>query len=93
MTRNGKKIIVYFVPLPKEIGENIHGMVTEDSTGYYIMIDSSRTEDEQKRILGHELAHIFLGHLEDRRVSDPEAEAEADRAAAYYYKLYAEGAA
>ena len=53
-----------------------------------IMINSIKPDEEQKRTLKHELAHIALGHLRDDRVKgsdfsylddNPEIESDADR--------------
>lgn len=89
MTRNGKRIIIYHFPIPEgQTSEDLHGLVGEDANKYYILVNSSLTEEEQQAALGHELAHIFLGHLDDERSNDQEAEAEADREAGKYYQLY-----
>lgn len=88
MTRNGKKIIISFVKFPKEIRENVHGMAAEAADRFYVVIDQELTEEEKRKAIGHELAHIFLGHFDNNRSNDPAAEAEADREAARYYRLY-----
>ena len=88
MTHNGKRIIIYRVHFPEEIRENVRGMVSEDTDKYYILINSTLSEEEQQHALGHELAHIFLGHVDQGRANDPEAEAEADHEAEKYYRLW-----
>ena len=53
-----------------------------------ILINTGRTDEEQKRSLKHEFSHIILGHLWDDRIhgedlsyidDHPEVEEEADR--------------
>jgi len=53
-----------------------------------ILINTGRTDEEQKRTLKHEFSHIILGHLWDDRIhgedlsyldDNPEVEDEADR--------------
>ena len=47
----------------------------------FIFINQDLTERQQKRILKHELAHIYLNHIDDPRPIDI-IEREADRYAA-----------
>lgn len=46
------------------------------TTGLYALL---RSDDEIALILGHELAHILLGHMASRSAADPAREIEADR--------------
>ena len=88
MTRNGKKIIIYRTQFPEEIRENVHSMAAEGPEKYYVVIDQELTEEAKRKALGHELAHIYLGHFDNNRSNDPEAEAEADQEAEKYFNLY-----
>lgn len=88
MTRNGKKIIVSYIMFPEEMRENVRGMAAEAADRYYVVIDQELTEEAKRKALGHELAHIFLGHFDNNRSNDQAAEAEADQEAEKYYRLY-----
>ena len=88
MTRNGKKIIIYRTQFPEEIRENVRGMAAEAADRYYVVIDQELTAEAKRKVLGHELAHIFLGHFDNNRSNDQAAEAEADQEAEKYYRLY-----
>ena len=75
-----------YKPFPPEIHGQIGGITGGKPGGRLtVMIDSTLTEEEQKKTLKHELAHIALGHLEDDRANRAnylknvmELEAEAD---------------
>lgn len=66
-----------YLQFPEELRGEIYGMTLQENGKLTVFIDSSMTEAEQKKNLKHELAHIFLGHLEavEQR---PETELEAE---------------
>lgn len=88
LTHNKKRIVI--TPLP--IGICIlKGISILQDDCYIIGIDQSLPEDEYKRVLGHELAHVFLNHLDNLKPGDrstADQELEADQRAMEYYKLY-----
>lgn len=89
MTHKGKSIEIEYTALPKTIG-GITGDIDED--GYYlILINNTRIPLHQRKALGHELSHVYLDHFsQDRPIQ--EIEAEAERNAWKYYRLYKAGA-
>lgn len=88
MTHNGREIVVEYIPFPKGVQGYVKGAVTERTTDYLILIDSTRHPQAQRHTLGHELAHIFLNHFNQpgRPVKDQEREAKRD--AWHYYRQY-----
>lgn len=80
-------IDVKYTPFPVEIQGKVKGFSTKTGTGYQVIIDSTRYPIEQRFILGHELAHIFMGH-HGADLDIDTAEQEADRNAWKYYRLY-----
>ena len=96
----GRQIKITRCPFPETIRGKVRGVTIYDKDGFFVVIDSARGRVAQRRTLGHELAHIFLGHFErsdieckllqkgDRFITDREIEAEADRYAWKYYRLY-----
>lgn len=75
-----QKFRIRYKPFPAELHGEICGMVGGKPGGMLtVLIDSTLSDEEQKRTLKHELAHIFLEHLnqEDRTYKDVEAEADA----------------
>ncbi len=83
--RNGKPIDIIIGGWPEKV-INIFGYctVTEDR---YLVLVNDRAPSINKS-LGHELAHIFCGHLDDGQSYSKEMEREADRKAFMYYKLW-----
>lgn len=96
----GRQIKITRCPFPETIRGKVRGVTIYDKDGFFVVIDSARGRVAQRRTLGHELAHIFLGHFDrsdiewkllqkgDRFITDREIEAEADRYAWKYYRLY-----
>jgi len=88
LIHNQKRIAI--TPLPNSI-RVLKGISILQDDCYIIGIDYSLPEDEYKHILGHELAHIFLNHLDDMKPGERttvDQEREADQKAPEYYKLY-----
>lgn len=83
-------ITIEYVALPEQLQGKIKGMSTKIGNDYRIIIDSTRYHIEQRFVLGHELAHIYMKHHESN-ISTTEAEYEADRNAWKYYRLYRDG--
>ena len=86
---DGKRITFQQVPFPK-IAQGIIFAATADlGNEYRVTLDSTRPRRDQRRSLGHELAHVFLGHFERPKGTDPEElEEEANRTAARFYVAY-----
>lgn len=86
---NGKPVTFQLVPFP-EIAQGVIFAATADlGREYRVSIDSTRPRRDQRRSLGHELAHVFLGHFDRPKGTDPEElENEANRNAARYYAAY-----
>ena len=86
MQHKGKEVKVKYLPFPLEVQGKCTGFLSERTSCYLIGIDSTRTPQQQRHTLGHELAHLFLDHLDrhDQPIADQEA--EANRMAWYYYR-------
>ena len=67
---------VMYIDLP----DSIEGIVSKDESGYIVLINSKHPTDRQRFTLEHELAHIYLGHFENKQ-SIEDIESEADRIA------------
>lgn len=104
MTHKGKAVQIRQVAFPVECHNVVYGFLTEDQTGYYIYIDKDRHPLQKRRALGHELAHLFLDHLEQdptiitttdgqtiTNKRNKAIETEANREAWKYYRLYKAG--
>ena len=96
----GRQIKITRYPFPEIIRGRVRGLTSHDKDGFFVVIDSTRGQVAQRRTLGHELAHIFLGHFDRSDIKwqplesgthfiiDKVIEAEADRHAWKYYRLY-----
>lgn len=83
---------VRYEEFPKELRGGILGFTTAKFNDCYIIaIDSTRHPLTQRHTLGHELAHIYLDHLEQPGRNVREQEREANRAAWYFYRQYKAG--
>lgn len=71
---------LYYVNFPAGCEGMIHGATGIDRNGNYIIaIDSAQDEKTQAHALRHELAHVFLKHLEPgNKKTIEEVEREAD---------------
>lgn len=85
MNCKGKNITVHFEPFPEQLRGVISGIVVDCGNQWAVSIDSTRSRQRQRMALGHELAHIFLGHLDNAARTTAFQEAEARRFAWYYY--------
>ena len=87
MKHNGKEIVIEYDAFPDGVRKLIKAYVAEDTDAYLIGIDTHNAAIVQRFALGHELAHVFLGHLDS---SKPKAvqEREANKNAWKYYRLY-----
>ena len=91
MTHNGKEVRIKFIPFPEGI-ETLPGFLTGScKIDYWLIAINSRLHPlTQRHALGHELAHLFLDHLEqDKPIW--EQEAEANKMAWYFYREYKAG--
>ena len=66
-----------------ELPEGIHGatMPLDNASRFIVVINNTRTPEQQARTLRHELGHIRLGHFKPEALSRSleEIEAEADQ--------------
>lgn len=88
LAHNKKRIAI--TPLPNSI-RVLKGISILQDDCYIIGIDYSLPEDEYKHILGHELAHIFLNHLDNLKPGErttAKQEQEADERATEFYNLF-----
>ena len=90
MTHNGRQIKIY--AFPDEI-KHLTGISFIQGDSYIIGINKKLPQDQYKHILGHELAHILLNHLDslkpgERTTADQELKAE--QKASEYYTLFAD---
>lgn len=101
MGNNGPVRIIYTV-FPEEMQGEIKGFTAADKKEYIVFIDSSRHPQTQRHTLGHELAHIYLGHFDRggnvwksaagaRYLQDETMEREANANAWKYYRLFLNG--
>lgn len=58
---------------------------------YIIGIDEALPQADYKKVLGHELAHVFLDHLEQPEPVTRAQEQAANDAAGFYYREYITG--
>lgn len=76
LRHKGRPVIISYTEFPAEIRGQIRGMLSAADDKYYILIDSALPDEIQRKALGHELAHIFLGHTEggiDHATAEKEA--------------------
>ena len=90
LTHNGRKIAIVWIPFPKETG-TICGAMIEVEEYYIVAIDSTAAPIRQRHALGHELAHIYLDHLDQYNRGIWDLEAEANHNAWDYYRAYRGG--
>ncbi len=84
-------INLIFAPLPEEL-HDIKGMSTMDGPGIWtILINSTQAGIVQRHALGHELAHVLLGHFEKPEREIDELEREADAHAWEFYRSFRDG--
>ena len=75
-----KPFSLFYVNFPAGCEGEVYGITGIDSEGNYtVAIDSAQDKETQAQALRHELAHIYLEHLEPgNRKTIQEAEQEAD---------------
>lgn len=56
-----------YVPFPKDLHGRVPGFTVNQGNNFFILIDSTISENEQTRILKHEFAHIILKHLDQTK--------------------------
>lgn len=88
---NGRAIDVIVKSFPPAIQGKVKGAATIDGNRYIVMVDGSRTAQEQRLTIGHELAHIYLGHLDDPGGDVAGMEAQAAALAPRYATQYERG--
>lgn len=84
------EVSIKYEPFPEQLQGSTSGFTVARRGKYMVVIDSTRAGIVQRRTIGHELAHIFLGHFE-KKIPTLIAEREADRRAWEYYRLYRDG--
>jgi len=92
MVHGGREIKIRYMEFPQEVRGSCPGFVTAKFDGLYlIVIDSTQAPIVQRHTLGHELAHIYLDHLDrfDQHIMDQER--EANRLAWHYYRQWKSG--
>lgn len=103
ISRDGRPVQIIIEEFPEELQGRVRGLTIMGDENYTIMIDSSRHPLIQRRTLGHELAHIYMGHLDQSehgwRPMDNEYEYSVDKSLEHeanlhaweYYRLYRDG--
>ncbi len=91
MTHNGKPVRIKYESFPPGLRGVVKGLCSSDPAGYLVIIDNTRSPQQQRRALGHELAHIFMGHLDGTGTALEDAERQARANAWKYYRLYRQG--
>lgn len=91
MTHNGKPVRIEYAPFPAALRDAVKGISSADPSGYFILIDSTRGAQQRRHTLGHELAHVYLNHLEGAGTALADAEREARANAWRFYRLYKQG--
>ena len=87
--RNGKAVDIYIEPWPNGI-TSIGGIALNKPDHYIISVNENAPDPN--RSLGHELAHVFLGHLDDgQNKTIAEMEQEANREALRYFNMWESG--
>lgn len=75
--------MILYSRFPAACEGNINGIASLFPDGrYIIMIDNTKDEETQAHALKHELAHLYLKHLERDEGEIEQIEAEADEYAA-----------
>ena len=92
MTHNCKEVRIKYLDFPEGI-KTMPGFLTGSSDLAYwcIAINSRMHPQTQRHTLGHELAHLFLNHLDQHDRTVMEQEAEANKFAWHYYREYKAG--
>ena len=88
MTHNGRQIKIHTFPDDIKL---LRGISFIQGDAYIIGINKKLTQDQYKHTLGHELAHIFLNHLDNLKPGErttAEQEQEADERATEFYSLF-----
>lgn len=78
-TAQGRTVEIYYVPISDEKGTVTRGLAVKDKEMYKIYINSAISFILQKHTLGHELAHVFCGHLDAKNPDRAAQEKEADQ--------------
>lgn len=86
MDYKGRDIQIHFEPFPAQLQGIISGIVVDCGGQWSVSIDNTRNRQRQRMALGHELAHIFLGHLDNTTRTTVEQEAAARASAWHYYR-------
>lgn len=84
---NGRPITIRLLPFPPE-AQGIGGGTVATESGYLIAINSTRPRRDQRRSLGHELAHIWKRHFDRPEEPVEQIEREARRNAARFYVAF-----
>lgn len=88
MIHNGRQIIIRAFP---DGIKHLTGISFIQGDSYIIGIDKNLPQNQYKHILGHELAHIFLNHLDNLKPGErttAKQEQEADERATEFYNLF-----
>lgn len=86
---NEPRVYIGFREFPQDL-QRCAGMTGKFNEGFYVFINSTRHPLRQRQALGHELAHIYLGHF-NKRQTIAQDEREADAQAWNYYRAFRDG--
>jgi len=87
-----RSVKIKFEPFPEQLRGQIKGISTAlGADKYMIIIDSTRSPIEQRRTLGHELAHVYRGHFDEENLSIDFVERDANRYQWKYYRMFRDG--
>ena len=88
--RCGKPVKIVYKAFPQQLQGKVRGLTSARPDCYLVIIDNSRPAEDQRQTLGHELAHIYLNHIDSSRPTK-ELEREANERAGEFYSLLREG--
>ena len=90
-TEQGRKVVVMYRRFPEENRIDTRGFVVKEDGRYTVIINADMSQIHRNFTLGHELAHVFCGHLDRQGLNFAEKEHEADTKAWDYFKAYRDG--
>ena len=90
-TAQGRKVAIIYRRLPEEHRKETRGFVGKEDGRYTVIINADMSQLQRNFTLGHELAHVFCGHLDRKGLDFIEKEHEADAKAWDYFKAYRDG--
>lgn len=88
---HGRTVAIIYRRFPEKHRKETRGFVVKEDGRYTVIINTDLSPLLRNHTLGHELAHVFCGHLDTEGGDKIEQEHEADRLAWDYYKAYRDG--